>query len=821
MPTIEKPQERRSALRRSSSIPGLPAVTTVAIALLVSVLIMTSMMLGAFGLYHWQPHYLQGRDILEATGFGNAVVHAAVDERGSNIETVQNIPAGDVIVPRHRIDILLDTLASLRRQRSFVPDLRFPVSEHSSGMNATTPFLTAGLAAYPADRLLQLAVAALSPDRAEQQQRTLLIDLVREAAIRNGVSPSAMSVEAERPSDSGIGTTTRLMAILSGSVTADMLHEAVARTVRGKDVITEKEAQSGQKTLIKVYFRNALCVELLCITTVPFGKPLSESTNTVTPGKSAAMPSPVGTIVAPEEEVLVPPQTEPISSKPADTGRRKSPPPWNAKVTQERTESPEPLPEPVTGPSPQSIAKSEPKTPLPPTEPDPLAESRVADASTRAIEPVPASAPQVIAPAPAPEPVASPVAEPVSPPAPETLPPPTPKTVVPLEAKSEVAETYVQPLPAIPAAEPEPPSEPAPADVPLPEQNPDPAALAKVETAPVLQPVAAPAESASLTPPEYQAPAPPAATEAPETPAPSQLPLETPQVSEALDVPSGQPAGGTAEAVQPPPVSPEMATKATVPESTADDSEILLARNVVPVETYPPAPQPERPAEEGETVKAYLGIVLDDGGYGGNELTRVMELDNRLTLAILPDTPFASETVQLAVAHGFEIMVHMPMQAGHGAKNRFPGELTVDMTKEQIQKRTRECLDQFPEAVGVNNHTGGLFTTYPEKMGWFLEVVKAEQMYFVDSVTVGSSCAYDKAVEAGIPAARRNLFLDHSNTLSDVRKRFNELVDMAKRYGSAVGIGHFRPNTVTVLTEKLPGLEAQGIELVPLSELVW
>jgi len=764
-------------------------------------------MLGAFGLYHWQPRYLQGRTILEATGFGNAVVHAAVDERHFDIDTVQNIPVHDVIVPRRRIDILLDTLASLRHKRSFVPDLRFPVSEHSGRRNAASPFLTAGLAAYPADRLLQLAVAALSPERAEQQQRTMLIDLVRETAIRNGVSPSAMSVEAERPSDSGKGTTTRLMAILSGSVTADMLHEAVSRTVRGKDVTTETEALPGQKTLIKVYFKNALCVELLCIATVPFGEPSSESTHSGGPGKYAAAPPSVDTIAAPEKKAPAPPKVEQIPAKPADTGQKESPPPWNARDTQKRPESPKPLPESkaVPGPPPQPIAKSEPKAPVPPTEPDPKAESKVADAPTQTMEPVPASPPQVIAPPPAPEPLSPAAPEPAAPP----------------EAKPEVLETYLQPLPAAPAPQPEPDSEPAPIDMPLPEQNPDPTALAKVETAPVLQPVAAPTESASLTPPEYQASVSPETTEAPETPMSSQSPLEIPQVSEATDVPAGQPDGGTIAAAQLPPAPPEITTDATAPESTADDTEILLARNVVPVETYPPAPVPETPAGEGETVKAYLGIILDDGGYGGNEMTRVMELDNRLTLAILPDTPFASETVQLAVAHGFEIMVHMPLQAGHGSRNRFPGELTVDMTKEQIQKRTRECLDQFPEAVGVNNHTGGLFTTCPEKMGWFLEVVKAEQMYFVDSVTVGSSCAYDKAVEAGIPAARRNLFLDHSNALSDVRKRFNELVDMAKRYGSAVGIGHFRPNTVTVLAEKLPGLEAQGIELVPLSELVW
>jgi polysaccharide deacetylase 2 family uncharacterized protein YibQ len=263
-----------------------------------------------------------------------------------------------------------------------------------------------------------------------------------------------------------------------------------------------------------------------------------------------------------------------------------------------------------------------------------------------------------------------------------------------------------------------------------------------------------------------------------------------------------------------PAVPGEVGVPATGPASTEEEKTLLA-------QAYPEPDTSTPPPEEGEYSPAYLSIILDDGGYGGSEMTRVMELDNRLSLAILPDTPFARETVELAVAKGFEIMLHMPMQAGNGNKHRFPGELRVGMTREQIQQRTRECIAQFPEAVGVNNHTGGLFTTCEEEGGWFLEVVKAEGLFFVDSRTIGSTCAYRKAVEMGIPTVQRDLFLDHSNSLADIRKRFKELVDMAIKHGWAVGIGHFRPNTITVLSENLPGLAAQGVELVPASEMVW
>ncbi|NLO33149.1 MAG: divergent polysaccharide deacetylase family protein [Candidatus Hydrogenedentes bacterium] len=218
---------------------------------------------------------------------------------------------------------------------------------------------------------------------------------------------------------------------------------------------------------------------------------------------------------------------------------------------------------------------------------------------------------------------------------------------------------------------------------------------------------------------------------------------------------------------------------------------------------------------------AYISIILDDGGYGGTVMHRVMELDPQLSLSILPGTPFARETIDLAMDKGFEIMLHMPMQAGRSNKNRFPGELRLEMSREEIQERTRECIAQFPEALGVNNHTGGLFTTDAEKMSWFLEIVQEEGLFFVDSRTIGSSCAFSKAVEMGIPAAERNIFLDHVNNIGDIRRRFKELMDQAKRTGWAIAIGHFRPNTVTVLSESLPKLAEQGIELVHISEMIW
>ena len=72
------------------------------------------------------------------------------------------------------------------------------------------------------------------------------------------------------------------------------------------------------------------------------------------------------------------------------------------------------------------------------------------------------------------------------------------------------------------------------------------------------------------------------------------------------------------------------------------------------------------------------------------------------------------------------------------------------------------------------------------------------------------------------PAEAPELYalLGDSNDPEDIERQFQRMVEIAKKRGQAVAIGHPRPATLNVLRERLPGLEKQGIELVRISELV-
>ncbi len=221
----------------------------------------------------------------------------------------------------------------------------------------------------------------------------------------------------------------------------------------------------------------------------------------------------------------------------------------------------------------------------------------------------------------------------------------------------------------------------------------------------------------------------------------------------------------------------------------------------------------EKPKEKPPCPK--VAIIMDDGGYGGSVTESILKLDTGLTLAILPNTPFAAATAERGACKGFEIILHMPM-----GQTKFPGRLTADMNQQQITALTENALGQVLNVVGVNNHAGSEFTADADAMARFLSVIKHKGLFFVDSRTTPETKGYDVARAHKIPSAERDVFLDNESSAGYIRGQFNHLVEVAVEHGQAIGIGHFRESTVEILAEMLPKLNEKGVKLVHVSELV-
>ena len=105
-------------------------------------------------------------------------------------------------------------------------------------------------------------------------------------------------------------------------------------------------------------------------------------------------------------------------------------------------------------------------------------------------------------------------------------------------------------------------------------------------------------------------------------------------------------------------------------------------------------------------------------------------------------------------------------------------------------------LQSVPYAAGVNNHQGSLATSNAHLMNELMPLLRAHQLFFVDSRTTAATVAYDSAQAARVPCAFRNVpFLDDVQDVGAIHRQLEIAARDAQRKGSAIAIGHPHPAT--------------------------
>jgi polysaccharide deacetylase 2 family uncharacterized protein YibQ len=215
-----------------------------------------------------------------------------------------------------------------------------------------------------------------------------------------------------------------------------------------------------------------------------------------------------------------------------------------------------------------------------------------------------------------------------------------------------------------------------------------------------------------------------------------------------------------------------------------------------------------------------IAIIIDDLGNQFHEGKQVVLLPGAVTVSVIPYTPFAKRLALLAHRLNKEIMLHLPMES---MDERFLGRGGLDesMNETQFVQTLYETLDAVPDIRGVNNHMGSRLTQDATRMSWVMGgILRHGELYFVDSRTTSLSQAAKVAREYGLEHASRDVFLDDDKDQTQMQKQWTYLLRLARRQGSALAIGHPYPETIRFLQQALPKLANQGIDLIPVSELI-
>jgi hypothetical protein len=235
-----------------------------------------------------------------------------------------------------------------------------------------------------------------------------------------------------------------------------------------------------------------------------------------------------------------------------------------------------------------------------------------------------------------------------------------------------------------------------------------------------------------------------------------------------------------------------------------------------------PVPMPRKQGFLCSVPAPRIAFIIDDIGSSISRAKAFLSLKMPMTFSILPKLPYSDLLAREISEEGREVMLHQPMEPYGQDIDPGPGALYTSYKDNEIEEIIEENLTQIPQATGVNNHMGSKFTSCSNKVVEALKIIKQKNLFFVDSLTSSHSKAYKLARRLNMKSAPRNVFLDNSPELSDVRRQLGHLKQHALKHGEAIGIGHPHLSTLIALYDFKCELNEKGpmFELVSVSDLI-
>ena len=221
-------------------------------------------------------------------------------------------------------------------------------------------------------------------------------------------------------------------------------------------------------------------------------------------------------------------------------------------------------------------------------------------------------------------------------------------------------------------------------------------------------------------------------------------------------------------------------------------------------------------------IRGVIGLIIDDFGYRNDHVSNgFLNLSGKLTYAIIPGHEYSQLFSKKAYDAGYEIIVHMPMENIGKTYGEEEYALMSYFQDDEIKDRINSAFDQLPESIGLNNHQGSRGTADSRVMTLLAGVIKEKKKFFIDSRTTSNSLAETTMRKYNVATNKRDIFLDNELDEEKINTQLLKLAELSEEKGIAIGIGHVKPQTLSVLEREIPVLQKKGFRFEFVSRLVY
>ncbi len=209
-------------------------------------------------------------------------------------------------------------------------------------------------------------------------------------------------------------------------------------------------------------------------------------------------------------------------------------------------------------------------------------------------------------------------------------------------------------------------------------------------------------------------------------------------------------------------------------------------------------------------------VALIVGGLGLNAATTraaIERLPPEVTLSFVPYAEGLQGWIDLARAHGHEVMIEIPMEpTGYPANDPGPYTLLASAEPAEVEAKMNWLLSRATGYFGVTNYLGDRFLTSDAGMTAFTGVLRQRGIAFLDDGSMSRS-------RGAWARASANRIIDEQQSPAAIVGQLNALEALAKSRGQALGSGFSYPVTVEAVARWTAGLDARGLQLAPASAM--
>jgi polysaccharide deacetylase 2 family uncharacterized protein YibQ len=217
-------------------------------------------------------------------------------------------------------------------------------------------------------------------------------------------------------------------------------------------------------------------------------------------------------------------------------------------------------------------------------------------------------------------------------------------------------------------------------------------------------------------------------------------------------------------------------------------------------------------------------VALLVGGLGLNPASTadaIARLPAAVSLGFAPYGDGLESEAAAAREAGHEILLQSPIEPfADPSDNPGPHTLLTGASDADNLDALRWQMGRFVGYAGIVNHLGGKFTADARALTPALSEIAARGLFYLDDGSSPRSLAPEIAPTLGLAAAGGDAVVDADATPAAIDAALTRLETLARARGAAIGVATALPSSLDRIARWSAGLEARGVELVPVSALI-